>query len=56
MKDKVESAAREVLAIGHEEHLTDEQLAAVKQFVEEVGGIENARQAIAALKELKTAA
>lgn len=36
--------------------LTDGEITAVKEFVEQLGGIENARRAIAALKELKKAA
>lgn len=44
------------ITIGHQSELSDDQLAAVKEFVEQVGGIENARQVIAALKELKKAA
>lgn len=43
-------------SIGSERQLTDEQFAAVKKYVEELGGIENARRAIAALQELKKAA
>ena len=44
------------LSIGNEGQLTDEQFAAVKEFVEQLGGIENARRAVAALNELKKAA
>jgi hypothetical protein len=36
--------------------LTDEQFAAVKEFIEQLGGIEYARRAVAALQELKKAA
>lgn len=36
--------------------LTDEQLASIKSFIEEVGGIENARQALLALAECQKAA
>lgn len=38
------------------EKLTGEKLAAVKEFIEQLGGIENARRAVAALGELKKAA
>ena len=41
---------------GDGKQLTDEQLAAVKEFVAQVGGVENARRAIAAVKESKKAA
>ena len=44
------------ISIGNDGQLTDEQFAAVKEFVEQLGGIENARRAVAALNELKTAA
>lgn len=44
------------LSIGSEGQLTDEQFAAVKEFIEQLGGIENARRAVAALNELKKAA
>ena len=44
------------ITIGHDGELSDDQLAAVKEFVLQVGGIENARRTIAALKELKKAA
>jgi hypothetical protein len=36
--------------------LSDEQVAQVKKFIEEVGGIENARAAIEALDKLRRAA
>lgn len=36
--------------------LTDEQLAHIKSFIAEVGGIENARQALLALAECQKAA
>jgi hypothetical protein len=36
--------------------LTDEHLASIKAFVEEVGGVENARQALLALTEYQKAA
>ena len=42
--------------LGSDGELTDEQFAAVKKFVEQLGGIENARRAVAALKELAKAA
>ena len=42
--------------IGSDGELTDEQFAAVKKYVEQLGGIENARRAVAALKELAKAA
>lgn len=35
---------------------TAEQMAHIKNFIEEVGGVENARAAIAALEKLRTAA
>ena len=38
------------------EKLTAEQAAAVKEFIEQLGGIENARRAVAALSESKKAA
>ena len=44
------------ISIGNDGQLTDEQFAAIKEFVEQLGGIENARQAVAALKELGKAA
>lgn len=44
------------ISIGNDGQLTDEQFAAVKEFVEQVGGIEQARRAVAALKELGKAA
>ncbi len=44
------------ISIGNENQLTDEQFAAVKEFIEQLGGIENARRAVAALQELKKAA
>lgn len=44
------------ISIGNDGQLTDEQFEAVKKFVEELGGIENARRAVAALKELGKAA
>lgn len=44
------------VSIGNEGQLTDEQFAAVKEFVEQLGGIENARRAVATLKELGKAA
>jgi hypothetical protein len=41
----------------HDDHqLTDEQVAQVKQFIEEVGGVENACAAIEALERLRQAA
>jgi hypothetical protein len=36
--------------------LTDEQLANIKSFIAEVGGIENARQALLALAQCEKAA
>ena len=42
--------------LGSDGELTDEQFAAVKKYVEQLGGIENARRAVAALKELAKAA
>ena len=44
------------ISIGNDGELTDEQFTAVKEFVEQLGGIENARRAVAALQELKKAA
>ena len=44
------------ISIGSEGELTEEQFAAVKKFVEQLGGIENARRAVTALKELAKAA
>jgi len=41
------------IPIGNDDDMIGDDLAAIKQFVEQVGGIENARWAIAALKELK---
>lgn len=35
---------------------TAEQIAHIKSFIEEVGGVENARAAIEALEEVRTAA
>ena len=35
---------------------TTEQIAHIKNFIEEVGGVENARGAIEALEKLRTAA
>lgn len=43
-------------SLGSVEQLNEQQAAAVKAFIQQVGGIENARRAIAALKELKKAA
>jgi hypothetical protein len=41
----------------HGDHqLTAEQMAHIKRFIEEVGGIENARQTLLALDELQKAA
>jgi hypothetical protein len=37
-------------------NLTEEQILAVKEFVKQVGGIENAQQAIESLERLKQAA
>jgi hypothetical protein len=44
------------IANGKADKLTEAQAAAIKEFVEQLGGIENARRAVAALKELKKAA
>lgn len=38
------------------EKLSAKQIAAVKEFIEQLGGIENARRAVVALGELKKAA
>jgi len=43
-------------SIGNDGQLTHEQFAAVKEFIEQLGGIEHARRAVAALQELKKAA
>lgn len=43
-------------AHGKGDSLTDEQISAVQDFVEQLGGIENARRVIAALNEQKLAA
>jgi len=51
-----QTARRASISIGNGEELTKEQAAAVKEFIEQLGGIENARRAVAALKELKKAA
>jgi len=37
-------------------HLTEEQILAIKEFVRQVGGVENAQQAIESLEQLKKAA
>jgi alkylhydroperoxidase/carboxymuconolactone decarboxylase family protein YurZ len=50
------STAKHVPAAINGEKLTAEQIAAVKEFIEQLGGIENARRAVAALSELKKAA
>lgn len=44
------------LSIANQSQLSELQIAAVKEFVEQLGGIENARRAVAALQELKKAA
>ena len=44
------------ISIGSKGELTDEQFAAVKKYVKQLGGIENARRAVTALKELAKAA
>ena len=38
------------------EDLTEEQILAIKEFVRQVGGVENAQQAIESLEQLKKAA
>lgn len=43
-------------AIDNQCQLTAEQLAAVKAFIEQVGGIENARRAVDAIRESMKAA
>lgn len=50
------SIAHHTPVVVNGESLTAEQLAAVKDFIKQAGGIENARRAIAALGELKKAA
>lgn len=50
------SNAHHTPAVVNGEKLTAEQFAAVKEFIEQLGGIENARRAVAALKELGKAA
>ena len=47
---------RAPISNGAKSQLTEDQAAAVKEFVEQLGGIENARRAVAALQELKKAA
>lgn len=50
------STAHHTPVVVNGEKLTGEQIAAVKEFIEQVGGIQNARRAVAALSELKKAA
>lgn len=50
------STVKHVPVVVNGEKLTGEQIAAVKEFIEQLGGIENARRAVAALSELKKAA
>lgn len=50
------STAQHTPVVVHGEKLSAEQVAAVKEFIEQLGGIENARRAVAALSELKKAA
>lgn len=50
------STAHRTPVVVNGEKLTAEQVAAVKEFIEQLGGIENARRAVAALSELKKAA
>jgi len=38
------------------EDLTEEQILAIREFVKQVGGVENAQQAIESLEKLKKAA
>jgi len=40
----------------HPGQLSKEQMSAIKEFVEQVGGVDNARQALAALLKLEQAA
>jgi hypothetical protein len=51
-----QAANRAPISVGNKSQLTEDQLAAIKEFVEQLGGIENARRAVAALQELKKAA
>ena len=44
------------ILIGNQSQPSEQQIAAVKEFVEQLGGIENARRAVAALQEPKKAA
>jgi hypothetical protein len=46
------TSRRATIVFGNGEELTEDQAAAVKEFIEQLGSIENARRAIAALKEL----
>lgn len=50
------STALHMPVVVNGEKLTAEQFAAVKEFIDQLGGIENARRAVAALGELKKAA
>ena len=50
------STAGQTPIVVNGEKLTAEQIAAVRGFIEQLGGIENARRAVAALGELKKAA
>lgn len=59
MKHPMTNPQTEPRRAAHEQcdhQLTDEQMASIKSFIEEVGGIENAHQALLALAEREKAA
>ena len=53
---KIEHQAMSTIGCRGDHQLSDEQVAQVKRFIEQVGGVENARAAIEALEKLRQAA